>query len=58
MSAEADRTLERRIERATMRLACAKNQAARRKAWDELRTLIDQRSPAQVARMEHERGLS
>lgn len=55
-----ERELEERIERAQLRLMAASGPDAckvRREAWDELARLIRQRSPAQVERMERDRGL-
>ena len=60
MTLEADLDLERRIERAALRLHAASGPRAkniRREAWREMQSLIAQRSPEQIARMERERGL-
>lgn len=54
---DADQVLERRIWRARRRLETAADVDGRRTAWNTMRHLIRQRSPAQVARMERARGL-
>lgn len=53
----SDADLELRIEAARLRLHTSPSPEIRRAAWDELCDLVNGRSPAQVARMEHERGL-
>ena len=54
---DADAVLERRIWRARRRLESAADVTARRMAWNAMPTLIEQRSPHQVERMERARGL-
>lgn len=53
-----DAALEAAIDLATLRCQMASTPTRRRAAFEELRELIAQRSPAQVRRMESERGLS
>lgn len=53
-----DAALEAAIDLATLRCQTATTPARRREAFEELRRLIAQRSPAQVERLESERGLS
>ena len=57
MGVDEDAELERRIERAQMRLCFAQGKRMRREAWDELSRLIKQRSPEQIAKMEEDLGL-
>lgn len=52
-----DAALEAAIDLATLRCQTASTPLRRRQAFEELRRLIAQRSPAQVARMERARGL-
>lgn len=54
---DTDAALEQRITTAKLRSLMAKTPASRRLEWDRLKALIAQRSDAQVARMEAERGL-
>lgn len=53
----ADAALEAAIDLATLRCQMATTPLRRRQAFEELRSLIAQRSPAQGARMERARGL-
>lgn len=55
---EIESALEAAIDLATLRCQMASTPTRRRAAFEELRELIAQRSPAQVRRMESERGLS
>ena len=50
--------LEAAIALAALRLQTATTPIRRRQAFDELRTLVAQRSPQQVARMERDKGLA
>lgn len=54
---DADAELERRIECARIRLASADNAGPRRIAWEELKRLVKQRSPAKILQMEKQRRL-
>lgn len=56
-SHNADAELERQIEFQRGLLATALTPAEQMSAWQEMRRLISLRSPAQVERMERERGL-
>ncbi len=53
-----DAALEAAIDLATLRCQSASTPNRRRAAFAELRSLIAQRSPRQVARMEQARGLA
>jgi hypothetical protein len=54
---DPDRDLERRIQTAAVKVALARTREEHAPAWRELVTLISQRSPAQIERMEREMGL-
>lgn len=54
---ELDDALERRIEQACVMMRTAEKRTARVYYAEEMRRLIEQRSPEQVARMEILRGL-
>ena len=60
MSVQGDleSALEAAIDLATLRCQTASTPLRRRAAFEELRRLIAQRSPAQIARMERARGLA
>jgi len=53
----AELALEARIDEAFLRLQAARSPRGRRAAFSRMRSLIAQRSPAQVERLERERGL-
>lgn len=53
-----DAALEAAIDLAALRLQTATTPLRRRHAFDELRTLVAQRSPQQIARMERDKGLA
>ncbi len=55
---QSDAELEAEIDVAVLRFRTAPTIPARRAAWSELQTLINQRSPEQVAWMEESRGLT
>lgn len=52
-----DAQLEESIHWAKLRCQVARTPKLRRAAFDDMRKLIAQRSPEQIARMERERGL-
>lgn len=52
-----DAELERAIDFQHGLLVTALTPAEQTAAWDEMKRLIDQRSPAQVEQMEREQGL-
>ena len=53
-----DEGLEARIEDARMIFATATSRRDRERWWSELKRLIAQRSPRQIANMERERGIT
>lgn len=53
----ADAGLEAAIDTAALKLQTATTPLRRKLAWCELQSLVKQRSPRQVRRMEEERGL-
>lgn len=57
MSYHTDLQLEREIDEAHKRYCRALTTTARREAWVELRRLVQQRSPEQIARMEASKGI-
>lgn len=54
---DTDAELERQIEFQHGLLVTALTPAEQTAAWDEMKRLIEQRSPEQVEQMERERGL-
>ena len=54
---DADQALEDRIDAQLLRLQTATTYKQRHAAWVRTQRLIAQRSAAQIARMERERGL-
>ena len=54
---DAEGALERHIHAAWCSILRSASEADQRKAFEEMRRLIALRSPAQVQRMERERGL-
>jgi hypothetical protein len=54
---DTDAELESRIDFQRGLLATAQTPDEKTSAWDEMKRLIDLRSPEQVERMERERGL-
>jgi hypothetical protein len=52
-----DGELERRIDFEAGLLAIAQTPAEQTSAWEELKRLVAQRSPARIEQMERERGL-
>lgn len=52
-----DLALEAQIDFAALRLATVPTIEARRKAWDDLRELVQRRTPERVEEMERQRGL-
>lgn len=54
---DADAVLERRIWRWRRRMETAADPEVQRHAFGQMKSLIEQRSPAQVERMERRRGL-
>ena len=57
LQAEKDRLHEQAIEQAFSAVLAAPDRPSRHKALDLLDTLVSQRSPAQVLKMEEEQGL-
>lgn len=54
----SDERLEADIEKAFQRFLKATETSGMRVAMEEMRDLIAKRSPAQINRMEHEKGLA
>jgi hypothetical protein len=52
-----DQQREARIEELGRQIVTAETMLERSRLWREMRNLIAQRSPRQVAAMEHEKGL-
>ena len=53
-----DKELERQIRKACKAINDAQDLAERRKAFERMKALIEQRSPQRVAQMERDRGLA
>ena len=53
----SDAELERKIQTAAVKVALARTREEHDPAWRELKRLIGQRSAAQIARMERDRGI-
>lgn len=54
---DSDADLERRIKELGDAMVRADSEYARQVLWQQMRTLIAQRTPKQVARMERAKGL-
>jgi hypothetical protein len=57
LPAMTDRDLEDQIDSACQECEATEDPRAQREAWERLRELIAQRSPARVRAMEMQRGL-
>lgn len=57
MTTQADEDLEQQIRWALLTWQSAKGPTAIRKAYNEFRRLVAQRSPEQIEAMERERGI-